>query len=299
MNAPAKHPASAAPSRVLARRGLAALALGLLALLLIPTRPVSAQSEKAQPAADAVSASQETESQETGSQETETQAVQTHQRVRDRLLLGNGMFPSAASSLPGIQRGRGTRADLYAPPIDDLIAANRQRDYYRSVLGESRWRDLERARFDLDLMELDPTYGWNSELYGRTDRYDRVSSTFRSNLGKLVRNWVEHRVGFSRLEEEHREKRNARYRNLEHPRLRVSPRASLGHDTYVGIKFRIAGTPSRLLSQMSFSTRQSFDSGATNLRLQWDDGVSRIALQHTVGHEIEGAVTELYGTWSF
>ncbi|HVS14149.1 MAG TPA: hypothetical protein VMV46_09510 [Thermoanaerobaculia bacterium] len=187
------------------------------------------------------------------------------------------------------------------PTLDEIKTDLRQHNRLRALLGENRWRRLERARFQVHLYHLDLQP--HREFEQVSALYDDIESSMRSNFGKIARDWAEHRLGLAERFETWEQRRDDRRDRVEAGdsgmSLRFSPRFGAGDDPYLGTKIRLRNAPRGLISHLSLNTRYHFDHGDTSLRLTWQTRDHYVSLEQVFDDRYLGDVLSLSMRFTF
>jgi hypothetical protein len=197
---------------------------------------------------------------------------------------------------------RGAAASQPEPPtIDEIKAELRQQNQVRELLGDNRFRRLERARFRVHVYELQLQPSREFEQVSAL--YEDIEGAMRSNFGKIARDWLEHRLGlaerFERWEQRRDERRVDPVDTAASPALSFSPRLAAGSSPYVGTKIRLRNAPNRLLSNLSLKTHYRLDDGETALRLTWQTRDHYVSLEQVFDDRYLGDVASLSLRFTF
>jgi hypothetical protein len=187
----------------------------------------------------------------------------------------------AAGLDPAVSMSRDWRADL------------RQRSALREVLGYDRWRRLGDARFQLQLRQLQG-YSEHRDLRDLPIIYEQVEDSLSSNFRKLARDYVEQRLGLDEMIERKRERLRSRLHGdgdgeESSSGLRISPRLSLGSNSYLGAKFQLRSSP--FLRRFGLRVSHSFDSDEMALKLMYEKGEQRFFVEHRFDDPDRGDTT--------
>lgn len=197
---------------------------------------------------------------------------------RQQLALAAGLDPAASMS-------------------PDWRADSRQRSALRQALGHDRWRRLGDARFQLQLREVQG-YSEHRDLRDLPMIYEQVEDSLRSNFGKLARDYVEERLGIDDMLDRGRDRLRGRLRGDEADEpaggssssgLRISPRVSIGNDSYLGAKFQLRSSP--FLRRFGLRVSQSLDSDELALKLTYEHGLRRLYFEQRLEDPERGDTT--------
>lgn len=199
-----------------------------------------------------------------------------------RRFLRRRQIELAAGLDPAVSMSRDWRDDL------------RERSAVQGVLGNDRWRRLGDARFQLQLRELQG-YNDQQDLRDLPMVYEQVEDSLRSNFGKLARDYVEERLGFDDWLDRKRDRLRGRSDDSEDEDgdgerrssgIRVSPRVSLGSNSYLGAKLQLRSSP--LLSRFGLRMSHAIDGSDMGLKLTYDKGPQRFLLEQRFNHPERG-----------
>jgi hypothetical protein len=187
------------------------------------------------------------------------------------------------------------------PSVDEIKVELRRQSQVRDLLGDNRYRRLERARFQVHVydLHLQPLREFEqvSVLYGD------IESAMRSNFGKIARDWLEHRLGLDerieRWESRRDEKRDDTSILGPSPKLSFSPRFAAGDHPYLGTKIRLRHAPNAFLSNLSVKARYGVDDGETGLRLTWQTRDHYVSLEQVYDDRYLGDVLSLSLRFTF
>jgi hypothetical protein len=187
------------------------------------------------------------------------------------------------------------------PTLDEIKVELRQQNRLRALLGDNRWRRLERARFQVHLYHLD-LHPYR-EFEQVSALYDDIESSMRSNFGKIARDWAEHRLGLADRFEAWEQRRESRRESVDRREagasLRFSPRFGAGDDPYLGTKIRLRHAPDGFLSHLSLNTKYHFDDGDSSVRLTWQTRDHYVSLEQVFDDRYLGDVLSLSMRFTF
>ena len=122
--------------------------------------------------------------------------------------------------------------------------------------------------------------------------YSGLLGLLEDRYEDLLVGWFEDAVGVSQLEERRSRSRRQRRASQRGPRLRSSPRVSLGGSDYLGARFRLTGTRFNWLAPLSLDIKHRFDSESRSLGLNFYNG------QHSMRVGDESAHRSLGELWT-
>lgn len=186
---------------------------------------------------------------------------------------------------------RGTRGVLGTPPPLPQMAdwkqafTSRQRDQLERLLGPSRLRRLERARFHLQ-MSADLPF---QELSDKPANFDEVRDTLKGAYLKLVQESLEEKLSIDAFLDRLGERIGADGAPGDGSvRLRISPRLNLGGNGYLGVKLGLRSRSSSLWAHPSLELRQRLEEPGFSIGLKFDDGDRYFLLEHQSDHRQRG-----------
>lgn len=192
-------------------------------------------------------------------------------------------------------------------PSQDIRQALAQQRFERramqAILGHGRWRDLEAARFDLQLHSLEFT----QRLWEDPHKQAKVEDAFLSSFLKIVREGVDQRLGL----EEKLDRRLDRWRARARERfgfdgvdsdslgIDVSPRFDVGGDGKIGMKLRATGLSSAIGQRTSLRLHQSLRRDDFGVKLAYQDRDRNVYLEYRRNHKYRGETIQLDVRFSF
>lgn len=188
---------------------------------------------------------------------------------------------------------RGTRGVLGTPPPLPQMAdwnkafTSRQRDQLERLLGPSRLRRLERARFHLQMSAYEPF----QELSDKPATFDEVRDTLKGAYLKLVQESLEEKLSIDAFLDRLGERVDAGGSQAAGGslKLRISPRLNLGGNGYLGVKLGLrSSTASSLWARPSLELRQRLEEPGFSIGLKFDDGDRYFLLEHQSDHRQRG-----------
>lgn len=228
--------------------------------------------------------------------------------------------PGAGSSsdserLPSLNTGPPAIALAVAPaPSNDLrlelARNNAQRHTFMNVLGERRWRELDEARFQVQLHSFD----FKQALWEDPNKQSRVEDALLDGYVKVMREDLERRLRvddridayFERLwsrvthtDYSEDTERDALSSERDSLGVRVSPRLNLGGNTRLGAKLRFKARQGSPLSNLSLRLRHDFDDSDFGFKLGFQDKDRDLYLEYRSNDRYQGELIELNVRLSF
>lgn len=137
-----------------------------------------------------------------------------------------------------------------------LVSQNAQRAVWQGLLGARRVRELERARFEMDLVSLHP----DREIREDEDYFRDLCETVGRSVGKVLRERLERRLNFDDAIDRARG-RTPSSRPASAPSLgwRFSPRIDVGSRNRLGVKFSFRDGAQSWRSRMTLQLSHDFE----------------------------------------
>lgn len=182
----------------------------------------------------------------------------------------------------------------------ELLRYDLEREIARRLLGEGRWSVLEAARFEMDLYSKGFRPHWDQTDSGLEDvEDDLLHCATKFWQERLERRWrVEERRDLLRARFRQENAASAHHAGgIDEPRsktgLDVSPRVRLGSHSWLGVRLRVSGSPSRFLSRTALYVNQSVDGQGLALQMTYGDRTTKAFVAFRSDHERLGRVAEV------
>lgn len=140
-----------------------------------------------------------------------------------------------------------------------LVSQNAQRAVWQGLLGARRVRELERARFEMDLVNLHH----DREIREDEDYFRDLCETVGRSVGKVLRERLERRLNFEGKIDRMRGRSGSASSNASSsgPSLgwRYSPRIDVGSSNRLGVKFSFRDADQSWRSRLTLQLSHDFE----------------------------------------